>query len=422
MKNNLILCGFILAIALSACEKDPKLTDSPLNPGSGIGVEQVDTFTLASYTIEEQPLNGKNRDYVQLGRIDDSRMGNTSTAFYSQFRLSVNGSELGANPVLDSVILTLAVNDFYGSFDNTMNIEIYELTEDLDPDSDYDNDVSLSTGTTLLGSAMLDYDTLSQISIPMTSVFGQSLLDQFNTDVMESSDNFLDFLSGVYVKIDDGSGGDGMLEIDLTNAATRLNLYFHSDNATDSLYQYVVDNQAVTANQYNTDFSGSEVEVAFNDDTDNDEELYLSPFSSSRGLVILPDMTEFADVAINYAEISFFQADYGDAINDDFPENDRIFLYLNVGDTSLNFLPGVSVNNLAAFGGAKELVSIGGINTHKYTFNITQYIQELAKEEIDNEGLAISVLSNNGANRVKLAGATHADLPIHLELTYTKTK
>ena len=57
------------------------------------------------------------------------------------------------------------------------------------------------------------------------------------------------------------------------------------------------------------------------------------------------------------------------------PEIERLFLFVNLEDTSLSFLPDFSLSDPTAFGGTKELVEINGQNTYKYTFNITYYIQ-----------------------------------------------
>jgi hypothetical protein len=415
-----LLWVLVPMLFIVSCDKDLELDNSPLNPGGELTLLISDSIPLTAYTVVENPLDGKNQSVTPLGSIQETRFGAMYGSFYANLRLTTIGFDPGANVTADSAFLFLSYNRTYGSLTQPLTIEVFELDETLVSANDYKNNTSLNVKPTPIGSLsnfVLPADS-GTIKIPLTNTFAQSIVNVFGTSTMGSNDNFQSFLKGIYVTTGT-SGGDALAYLQLTNTRTSLSLFFTAPSSTDSTYRFLIDNQATRVNRYVTDFSGSEVETAINLSTGNDEELYVTAFSGSKAIIEMPDLSGLESTIINKAEITFYQTDFQSTLSNDFPEPNNLFLFLNLPDSSLAFLPGVSVSNIAQFGGEKRPVTINGVSTNQYSFNITKYIQDYIDGVATTNSVALSVLSVNSGARVKIGGGNHPTLPIKLNITYT---
>jgi len=398
------------------CEKDPSL---PGNPG-GDNLARLDSTILVAFTMADQVKDALNEGDVVIGKLEDPRFGKSIASFYSQFRLTTTSFTPGANAVLDSAVLVLKVENAFGPLNNAINFEVYRLTEALALTNTYNSDAVLTTAAALLGGLSgFVYNDESTIRIPLNFTFGDELFNLFGTSTTAANDDFLAYLNGLYVTLDQNSGGDGLIDIDII--ASSINLYFRSDAATDSLYTFAIDESSLRVNQFLTDLSGSEVENALNDGTNDDQNLLLGGLQVSKGSIIVPDLSVLQGAIINSATLTFYQADYGNALNTDYalPE----FLLLTgskTSDTIVYFLSDYSTSNPTAYGGTPKLVSINGMPTFEYSYNIPLFIQRLVNQETEITSLNIEVLNYNNGNRVKLGGGNHPDYPIRLEILYTK--
>lgn len=414
-----VLFFSLVLFVLVSCEKDLQLNDSVLNPGNELTLAVTDSTPLVAFTANEIARDGKNQSVTPLGRIVDDRFGSLSASFYANFRLTVIGFDPGANVTLDSAYLSLAYNQKYGPASSSFNIEVLELNESLVAANEYRNNSTLSTKPTIIGSLSnftLDADS-GVIKIPLTTTFAQSLVNLFGTGTLSSNDNFQNFFRGVHVRTT--GGGDALAYLQLTNTNTAINVFFTAPSSPDSLYRFLIDNQSTRVNKFERDFAGSEVEVFLNDNTNNDEVLFVSAFSGTKAVVEMPDLSFLGNAIINRAELSFYQVDLANPLATSFPAPDNLFLFLNLSDSTINFLPGVSTSNLANFGGAKTSVTVNGISTNEYKFNVTRYLQEVIDGTAQSNSLVLSALAVNSGNRLKLGGGNHPDLPIKLKVVYT---
>ena len=408
---------FLLPLIFMAnCEKDPSLTG---NPG-GDNLDRLDSTQLVAYTIADEAKDALNEGDVVIGKLVDPRFGTSTASFYAQFRLTTTAFTPGSNPVLDSAVLVLAVEDAFGPLANPIDFEVYRLTEEIVSGSTYYSDDVFTTDPTLLGGLSgFVYNDESEIRVPLNLSFGNELFDLFGTSASESNDNFLAYLNGLHITLDKNSGGDGLIDLDITSC--ELNLYFRSDLASDSIYTFVIDEQSLRVNHYETDLVGSEVELALNDASDDDEELLIGGLQVSKGSIIIPDLSVLDGAIINQAKLTFYQSDYGDPLNTDYalPE----FLLLTGSkdnDTIVYFLSDYSSSDPAAYGGTPELVDVNGTVTYAYSYALPLFFQRVVNQETEITSLNIEVLNYNNGNRVKLGGGNHPDLPIQLEILYTK--
>ncbi|MFT4969037.1 MAG: hypothetical protein ACI9O4_000782 [Chitinophagales bacterium] len=414
--NKLIL--FTLLVLISACEKDPALSGG----GAGDNLETVDSLVLSAYTIADEPRNSLNEGDVALGRLTDPRFGESLASFYMQLRLGTTSFEPGTNAVLDSAVLVLDIEDTFGPLANSMDIEVYRLTEELDAAENYISNLSLTTDVSPIGGLNgFVYNNNESLRIPMTNAFGDELLGLFGSTTTESNDEFLTYLNGLYLTVNPTTGGDGLLDVELTSELTSLMLYFSSDSPEDSLYSFSVGTSALRVNQYQNDDSGSELEVLLNDLNNDDESILLGGLQVSKGIMDLPDLSFLEGAVINQAKLTFYQADYGDVLNTDYDNPD--FLLVTGGkttDTIQFFLSDYLTSDPTAYGGIPELVDVDGNPTIAYSYNIPRFIQRYVDGATELTFLNVEVVNFNNGNRVKLGGGSHPNFPISLEILYTK--
>ena len=416
------LIAFVLLIFLGSCDKDSVLVDSDIDPGGNLNLQEVDSFVLTAITVEEKELSSDNTTDVWLGVISDTRTGLRKSQLFTELRLTQTGIDIGANAILDSAFIYFNYSEIYGPGIQALDFEVYEVLDSIEVLTNYETDDVLAIGTSPLASAI--GVTLSEdggiIKLPLESSFASTLFAQIGTANMENNTNFTDYFNGLNLQVS-STTGDAMARLNLTNVNTGLELFYRSDDPEDSVYRFQIDNQAKYFMNYQEDFMGSNVETVLNDPSNNDSELYITGFSGTKGQVEMPDLSFYADKVINYAEISFTQADYGSTESTDFPEQNNLFVYQNLYDTTFTFLTGFTTSNFTAFGGGKELVDVGGTMTNRYKFNITQYVQALSKGELETSSIYVTSLSNNNPRRIVIGGGNHPQFPIKLKILFTLT-
>ncbi len=416
--NKIIFFILLVSMSIVACNKDASLVDNKNNDELSFGL--IDSFQMTTKTIVDEAINGKNVSSILLGSIKDSRIGNSKASIYSQFSLTTKAIEIGENPVLDSIVLILKQSKSYGTLASPFDINVYELSSTLEKDAHYNNNTVLnikSPPIATLNNYVFQKDE-SSIRIPMNNSLGQRFLDVFETTTMESSENFKEFFNGIFITTNT-SAGDAIVNIDLKNDDTKIELFYHTDAVADTSYTYLVNSDDITLNQYFTDRQGSDASMA---SLNNNEEIaYISSMSGFKTTLNFPDLSSLKNVIINKAVLSIYQADYASPENINFPEPEKLFLFQNLMDTSLLFLPDFSLANPKPFGGEKESVEINGQITNLYKFYITKYIQALVNDNAGSRQLFITSISNNEGNRLIIGGGKNATLPIKLEILYTKT-
>lgn len=415
------LANLVLLLSTS-CNKDAEIID-PSAGDNALKLKFNDTLRLKTRTILDEAADGKNITSVLLGASNDPRFGSARASFYTEFSLSQNSYNLGPNPVLDSVVLVLNQTAHYGSLNADFKIDVYELDHRLDSDFNYRNNTVLNVKSpTLASHSNFKFSTIDKnLRIKLDDTFGNNLISQFGGDVMESSTNFKNYFNGLYVTAS-SSNGDGFSTLALKTDNTTIELYYHSDTQTDTSYTFKISSGDVSVNQYNNNTTGSEAAAAVADANQDEAESYISSMSGFRTLVSFPDMSFLEETIINKAELSFYQADFSNGLNNSLPEMDRLFMFVNLGDSIIDLLPDFNINNPGPFGGIKELVEINGQNTYKYTFNVTNYIQDLIKGTAEGDQLFLNNVSNNQGGRIKIGGGASASLPVKLELLYTEKK
>jgi len=433
LKNKLTF--FIAPVVLCWCLfylqgcKEPLIEDDNLLTSDDNLNLAKDTLTVKVFSEFEAPLKSNGVSVGLLGSIDDPNFGKTFAGFYAQCQLVSNNVYFGSNPVLDSAFLMLKYNGSYGKFDQPVDINVFELSQDLSSSATYKTNDAFSvkipaigsiTGYTL-GTKITDSisTALGKITphmrIPLNSSFGQSILNADTNTTLKDNTGFLNFFKGFYVTTGSSTTGNGLVYLNLETILSGIILYYHND-ANDSL-TYLIPVSGVRVNHFDNVYTGTPVNTSVTSPNPNGEEkLYLQAGAGVKGKILIKDLDSLPEnIAVNKAELVLSQT------ADDTTYVSPLVLNLyRVDDVgNIQALEDVSLNG---FGGVRTAETVNGIAINRYRFNIKKYFQKLISGVYNNNGFYVeTIVPASNSERVVLSNsATDKNYQISLVITYTK--
>ena len=261
----------IVALCLFSCKKTPDTIGNDLiDDNNYINVFHTDTVEVLCHSYFDS-IRAKNVRYALLGSINDPVFGTTEAGFYTQFRFSSAGQSFGANPVLDSIVLQLSLDSYYGDTMTLQTVHVYELMDSISSSEPYYNYSTLPVGTIDLAngfqfrprpkttSHIYGTDTVTQpiIRIPLSHELGNFLM-QIDSSAYNNPDVFKSHFKGLCLVCEAVGQNGAVSSINLTNNnLTRLQLYYH-DAATPQnalRYYYYVTSSDNYFNHFDHDYT-----------------------------------------------------------------------------------------------------------------------------------------------------------------------
>ena len=404
---------------LNSCNKNNTF-GLEINPESQlISVFQSDTFDIHTFTvlsdsIRTDELNGPS----PLGNYIDPIFGNVNSSIYTQIRLEQSydfrpdHGDLDSI-VVDSVILYLTLNGFYGDI-NPQTIRVEQLNEEIFKDSSYysntsisSNTIDLSLGLTVKSDPMLpgffagEPVNKSVLNIPLDpQLFAQPIINESGNTTLNGNDEDGEFLSwffGLKISASNATNG-GLYYIDMTDSYTRIRLFYRdttgNETEHDTLdFDFNINSNCAFFHHVEHDYNNTVIEDALINNENN--QFFVQSLAGVNGRMFIPgfDSLRTQNIMVNRAEVILPFEDYA---YDEFLAPVSLFLSRKK-DTTDEFLPDLFEGNLGG----------GYNNTSKnYSFNITRHVNELmADSSLVNDTIKI-LPSGNGvsANRVILNG------------------
>jgi len=390
-----LLAGFLLLTAIVACNKDPFTVGfNLLPPTDTIGITTTDTVTVQAYSMLVDSVRSDETVNNLLGSLMDPVFGKTSASFYAQFRLPIEGIDFGASPVMDSLVLLLYYEGYYGDTTTMQHVKVYELSQDLYYDSSYYSNQTANHYGTLL--ADQDYRPRPTDSVTIwgkktaphlrinlsknTNYLGNKLLFA-PTGVLASNTEFIKFMKGLAIMSSPVEENGAFISYSTGTTASKMVLYFHNQTSGqgDSLhYDFIIDASAARFNNFNHyNYENASIDFqqqVLNHDTAlGQESLYLQGMAGVKMKVRLPYIKSFAHgkpIAINNAQLFFDNADVSSSLAP--PENLTMVMYDTAGGLNFVLDAGEGTNY---YGGTYDSATSG------YWFRLTRHIQNL----IDND-------------------------------------
>jgi hypothetical protein len=417
---------FVLCfVAFISCKKKEYALGSDVIDASTIlNGTSLDTFTLLTYSIEEDTVISDNPANVVLGSYIDPTFGAYSASFYTQLRLAgvdpnfADPSEI----VIDSFVLALEYVGYYGALD-PQTFEVYELEESLSLDSTYYSFSNLAHSATNLVPAenatvtpntssptIVDGDSLApQLRIHLDTNMARSLIVEAASanGTFSSNEAFLDFFKGLHIKTNNNSqlpNEGAALYLDINDPSSKATIYFKQNGEATS-YDLLMNSDCADFTHVELDASNTSLDEVIADSTLGQNEFYAQAFGS-RAAVSIPGLLSLPEnIIIHRADLTLpiqFQTGY-------------------------KYQPG---NNLSVAtridSSSTQLANIGVIGVYNsldknFNINIRDYVQSIVNKELTLTELVVSPLFFiNSAERIIFNGSnTINKMKPKLTITYT---
>ena len=367
--NRFILLGLAVGLIAVSCT-DPNTIGLEIQPTSdNIIISSANFEGMNSETESEDSLRTDEEPNLILGKIKfdyDSEFGLNKAAFYTQILLTENNTDLGIDPIVDSVILSYTYSDYYGDLVDFTSLDVSLIKKDIYKDSIYYS----NTFNMLIGNVdYVDDFNLSDISDPFLRVklsnnFGQEILDLEN-EGLKDNETFLENFKGISLI---ASAQNTMLYLDPAGSNSYLKIYYHNnESGTDTLsVDFELGGDAARINLFNPKpLSDLNQEVG---------KTYIQSMAGYKAKVVLGDVTAIKEQLegklINQVLLSFQAEDYAT-----YAAHDKLFLVRVDADGNNVFLTDFTLEGETHFGGA--------LDVETYTFNITRYFSNLMHDNVD---------------------------------------
>jgi hypothetical protein len=247
---------FLVSFAFTACKKaDEGVLGGDILPGSdNLTFLATDTFSLLTYTVEDDSVRTDERSVNPLGFMNDPYFGRTSTAIYTQIRLPENNLNF-ATVKLDSIVLTLKYQSktaYYGNINSTQRIHVYELRESLYLDSVYHSQKRPAYYPELVGAWQGKFNLNDSITIVQGSktrklaphlrirLTGQQFIDKIRNggSNFATNDAFINYMKGLVVipqEYGTAPGEGAIVNMDLLSTISNLTIYYNDSLSKDLL-------------------------------------------------------------------------------------------------------------------------------------------------------------------------------------------
>jgi hypothetical protein len=450
------------AAMITACT-DGSIIGNDLLEDEAITLEFDENFELSGQTvlgdsIATYRLGTTNQTYL-LGQIDESIFGKYASDIYTGIRFNSTLPNY-ENSILDSVVLELEYDSlgFYGDTTVMHNIEVYEVTEDLvELDTIFSNQ-SFATDMNPIASLSIIPDRFATIDVRYRDTEIDSTItlsprlrirldDSYGTKLLQDSaaqvsiDDLEANFKGLYIKsTTDGSSMIGLNfneNTDFNEGIARLHVYYTktgiSGEETLESYSYLLRSQ--TSSTFIHDYTGSVVGASLNDVDAGNEYLFCQNMAGVNAEINIPNLN-FLDnknsdtIIINSAQLVMtINEDVTEFETDLYPPSTRFLLSKESEDgmgrvliedivkENIDLSTGLQVHD----GQAREITLDDGTIVKRVTFNITDYIQNLIKDDISSSKLIISPVGRSESpRRTVFYGLNHPDYPAKLRIAYTK--
>jgi hypothetical protein len=357
---------------ITASCTDPNTLGLEVQPASdNIIISETSSFNWqTTQTDSEDSLRTDEALNLILGGIDDSQFGLNNAGFYTQILLTENNTDLGTNPIVDSVVMSYTYSGYYGDLENFTSLDVLILQEDIYKDSVYySNSYQISSlgGMSYVESFSVSEDASESpsLTIRLSDSFGQEILDLQN-EGLKDNETFLENFKGISVI---ASAQNTMLYLNPTGSNSFLKIYYHNEQSgSDTIsLDFELGGDAARINLFN-----HKPLVNLNQEEDK---VYIQSMAGYKTKISINNTDSLKSMlegkSINKVTMSF---DVNEGSQAEYTAHDKLFL-VRVNEEGNNiFLTDFTIEGETHFGGRLE--------DDKYEFNITRYFYQLLNNDI----------------------------------------
>lgn len=280
------------------------------------------SISVITLSVKEDSLSSDETFLNLLGSYKEQTFGLSTSSITTQCLLSSNNVNFGSDLILDSIVLSLVYNGFYGDTAYEQTVKVYELSEDIYKDSTYYSNRIFSYNTTELASydfypnptdsvIINSQNNAPQLRIRLSNSIGQKFLDASGSSSLVDDASFLSFFKGFYItpaNISQNFDAGAILYFDLESPQSKLTLYYKNSSDTALSFDFLINDKCARVNNFTHDYTGTDIDIQLtNKDTINGyTKVYTQAMAGVKTKILLPDILKFVkakEAAINKAQI-----------------------------------------------------------------------------------------------------------------------
>lgn len=427
---------FVTSFFISCTDDESEIGMSILPEGAGNGVYHDSLSVMNAYIYQQPDTIRINQANTFLGYLNDPRFGVFKYHFMAELNPNAYTDTLTGNDITgEKLVLTLIMDDYYGSADVNQKVVIYEINKnyrvyDLDSipndPSNVDNIIQDYYGDVV---KEVEFDPhLDTVEIELPDSYRDLFIENF--DIIDDDTLLRDqVFRGFYFKSVDNNGTGSVNTIDMTTSY--LELQFKNINDEDSIHSlkftmipsFSSDNEKAISsicNLYEREYNLSEPAdiLHYDEDTTNaiasNQYLFVKDNNALETRITISGIDQWQDSGV----VFFNKVDLlltPDFLTQEEEENysiDDITLYAtldtaNYATTDMNLI-------------TTDYLEIGydTINNN-FSVPLTEAMKDLVNQKASKFSITLS-MQNTGVSRVVLCGPEHETNPARLHVVYTK--
>ena len=462
--SKLDLLTLLISLFLFASCNESNTLGLDLDPENAIQGALVDTLTIQTKTLADDPTATTNASRFPFGFIKDPVFG-TSEASLALGLSTPNSAaySFGTNPTIDSAVLVLPyTSEFYGDTTTSVySIDVHQLTKNLSKETNFLSNREYAFQNTVIGNftgrvkpktpfkitAIVTgaADTLKatspSIRIRLDRAFIQTNLANVSTANLANNAVFNEYFKGLHVSINKSktTGNGGIMHLNLADSS-RVEVYYKKQNATtatkiDTVFTIFRASRSAgpIAATIKHNYEGTEIATQLADVSNKQYEVtYLQSLAGLRNKISFPYLQAFAKnvgskIVINKAELVV-----------DLSTGTDVAPYLPAQRLALYQLDIAGQRALIADQSTTDYRYTGNFGTgfnsasKTYSFIVTAHVQDLIDGKTQDYGTFLapapttlateySILPNIiTAHRSVIGSRTNSSNKVKLNIYYTK--
>lgn len=427
---------------LSACN-DPGTIGVGLLGNEELAIDFTDTVLVKAKVVpDDSTIINSAFSIHSIGQLDEPIFGKSSNELYTDARIAAFIFPNFSVATLDSVVLRILLDSLsiYGDPTAVHHVEVFQLAEEFSVarealGDELDSASQLETGD-LIGETMFVANYRDTVEVAQHATEDSLLLPHLRVRLdNEFGEQFMGF---TVAELDDelfSSLAKGFLIRDTPSKDNLLALNFGSATGVGALDFYYTDTIATRTYSARVgvdrflsiqkDQAGSEVEAALTSSNDDQEFLYLEPYSGAEIEFDLSGIKQFDDKIINNVQLEVTLAEVPDYNYETYPAiPTAILTYKDENDDSIILSDITSTNESLdqiqqVFGGVLSEDSSGDMI---YTMDISNHVIKILNGELgDNYKIFMkSFFENEDPNRSIIHGNGVAGKGPKLKLVVTE--
>lgn len=417
-----LLSGSLIFLSFTSCTNSDEIGLNLTPPGDKFKYHVDSATVITASTLRQDSITSEKRTSSLLGCMNDPIFGRSTANLLAQLQLSSNEVDFGVNPQIDSAMLLLKYQGYYGDTTQLQSMRIYELTQNLYFDSTYYSNLNMTgfynPAVTVGDFSYYPKPGQDSLMIRLSDELGNKLI---STDTSNLSNNttWLAFFKGLYFESQPVEQGGSIVYFDFTGGQSRLLLYYHND-ADDSLkYEVVINSSSSWVNLFSHNYSGLPIANVINDSIGDNEKVYMQSMAGLRSHLKL----ELSDsimskinsgITINKAELIITIPD--DPTVNSFGRPTSLSVYNATADGKNQYIEDLALG-AAYYGGTFNS------GTSTYRFNIGRHLQNIlhpnSTQRIANNGMFLVITDErtSGSRLILKNGTVNGGMK--LIITYT---